>query len=152
MHYTPYTQVTWGTRRALPSQQSSNANKSTHPRMINTNKVTTGKTLETFLRRVQRRPSARGQEELPHKGGERVDQEASSLWDKGQRVALEKRRSRQGRSAYQRRLRTLWALRIVGVSVRGDWGWRHGWSRPTAVRWGWIRSGGRGRGHVRSRS
>lgn len=52
--------------------------------------------LETFLKRVQHRPSARGQEELPHKDGGHVDREASSS-GKEQHVALERCRSHQSR-------------------------------------------------------
>jgi len=49
--------------------------------------VATGRKPGKFIRRVQHRPSARGQEGLLRKGGERADQGASSL-GKGQHVAV----------------------------------------------------------------
>ena len=92
MHYASYTQDTWVPRRALLPQRPRKTDISTNFHTIERRQSNDRKKPDKLLRRVQHRPSAQGQEGLPHKGEGRADQGASSL-GKGQHVALEKRRS-----------------------------------------------------------
>jgi len=85
-------------------------------------------------------------------GGGRAGQEASSS-GKGRRVVLEKSRCWYGVPPHKCMLRTLWALRVIGVSVSRDRGRRHGRSgAATTIEWRLVCTRGWGRGHIRSGS
>ena len=150
MHYTPYTQGTRITRRALSNL--SNQTQVNQPISTQHNtRVTTGREPKKLLRRVQLRPSAQGREGLLRMGGGRADQVASSF-GREQHVALENT-GWYDAPPFKYSLRTLWTLRVIGVSMCRDWGRRHGRSGSTAIRW-WLLVCTRGwrRGHIWSGS